>query len=204
MALIIAAGVFIGDLVAALTYLLRGEITSRFLAKALAVLLISGGTFFYYYFGQRKPEEIEIEIGPSRDIWMSGISALTVAVMVILGFVRIGGPARQRLLRADQKRVRDLFQLSQQIQNRWNANDKSLPQDLRGIAVAASGDPVTHEAYGYHVIGGSKYELCAIFSAASPENNGKINPGTWSHPAGSHCFALDSTQQTENPFIYLE
>src|ERR1700751_2668532 len=45
MALVIAAGVFIGDLITALTYLLRGELTSRFLAKAIVVLMLSGGVF---------------------------------------------------------------------------------------------------------------------------------------------------------------
>jgi hypothetical protein len=51
MALVVAAGVFIGDLIAALTYLLRGELTSRFIAKAVVVLALSGGVFFYYFGG---------------------------------------------------------------------------------------------------------------------------------------------------------
>ena len=46
MALVIAACIFIGELIAALTYFLRGEITSRFLAKAFVVLVISGGVFY--------------------------------------------------------------------------------------------------------------------------------------------------------------
>jgi hypothetical protein len=50
-ALVIAAGVFIGDLIAALTYLLRGALTSRFIAKAFVVLALSGGVFFYYFGG---------------------------------------------------------------------------------------------------------------------------------------------------------
>jgi hypothetical protein len=56
MALVIAACVFIGDLIAALTYFLRGEITSRFLAKAFVVLVFSGGVFFYYFGGLGDPK----------------------------------------------------------------------------------------------------------------------------------------------------
>lgn len=42
MALVIAAGIFMGDLITVLASLLRGEITSRFLAKSFVVLLLSG------------------------------------------------------------------------------------------------------------------------------------------------------------------
>jgi hypothetical protein len=91
MALVIAAGVFIGDLVTALTYLLRGELTSRFLAKAFTVLVISGGVFFYYYFGQRRPEDVETRLGRGRDLSVGILSPLIVIIMVILGFAQIGG-----------------------------------------------------------------------------------------------------------------
>lgn len=48
IALLIAAGVMIGDVVTFLAYYLRGELTSRFLAKVAVTLLISGGVFWYY------------------------------------------------------------------------------------------------------------------------------------------------------------
>ena len=86
MALVIAAGVFIGDLIAALTYLLRGELTSRFLAKAFVVLVLSGGVFWYYFGGLRKSEEAEVRGKWSLDARMAALSVVAVAVMVILGF----------------------------------------------------------------------------------------------------------------------
>jgi hypothetical protein len=48
IALLIAAGVMIGDVVTFLAYYLRGEVTSRFLAKVAVTLLISGVVFWYY------------------------------------------------------------------------------------------------------------------------------------------------------------
>lgn len=203
MALVIAAGVFIGDLVAALTYLLRGEITSRFLAKAFAVLVISGGVFFYYYFGQRKPEDVEARPGLGRDLSMGILSALVVMVMVILGFVQIGGPGAQRLLRADEKRLEDLYQLHQQIEIRARSNGNLPPHDLSELSGVAISDPMTRAAYEYHVKEGSKYELCATFSAASRNDTVPSNRDAWSHPAGRHCFPLDATQTVQNPYIFL-
>jgi hypothetical protein len=51
MALVIAASIFMSDLICALAFLLRGEITARFLLKALVVLFLSGGVFSYYFGG---------------------------------------------------------------------------------------------------------------------------------------------------------
>jgi hypothetical protein len=48
IALLIAAGVIIGDVVTFLAFYLRGELTSRFIAKVAVTLLISGGVFWYY------------------------------------------------------------------------------------------------------------------------------------------------------------
>lgn len=48
IALLIAAGVVVGDLITFLTYFLRGELTGRFVAKTSVVLVISGGVFWYY------------------------------------------------------------------------------------------------------------------------------------------------------------
>src|SRR6202171_3609481 len=48
IALLIAAGVVVGDLISFLTYFLRGELTARFIAKIFVVLVIAGGVFWYY------------------------------------------------------------------------------------------------------------------------------------------------------------
>jgi hypothetical protein len=48
IALLIAAGTVIGDLITFLTFLLQGEITARFVLKVLIALVIAGGVFWYY------------------------------------------------------------------------------------------------------------------------------------------------------------
>ncbi len=203
MALVIAAGVFIGDLIAVLTYFLRGEATSRFLTKALVVLLLSGGVFFYYFAGLRKPEQAPELAARRKDAWMAGLSAIAVAVMVLLGFVRIGGPSTQRMLRADQRRVQDLYQLSLQMSSRWKAEPGKLPQHLDELRDVALADPLTRAEYEYRVQDGAKYELCATFSTASEQQNVRKSRGFWSHPAGRSCFQFDAAQSPENPQIYL-
>lgn len=53
-ALLVAASVALGDLVAFLTFLLRGGLTARFLAKDAVVLVIAGGVFWYYLLAMQK------------------------------------------------------------------------------------------------------------------------------------------------------
>jgi hypothetical protein len=48
IALLIAAGVVVGDLITFLTFFLRGELTGRFVAKTSVVMAIAGGVFWYY------------------------------------------------------------------------------------------------------------------------------------------------------------
>ena|SRR5271168_4361881 len=48
IALLIAAGVVVGDLITFLTFFLRGELTARFVAKVAVVLVIAAGVFWYY------------------------------------------------------------------------------------------------------------------------------------------------------------
>lgn len=49
LALLIAVGVVLGDLITFLTFFLRGELTGRFVAKVFTVLVISCGIFWYYF-----------------------------------------------------------------------------------------------------------------------------------------------------------
>jgi hypothetical protein len=48
LALLVAAGVVLGDLIAFLTHFLQGGLTARFVAKDAVVLVIAGGVFWYY------------------------------------------------------------------------------------------------------------------------------------------------------------
>ena len=202
MALVIAACIFIGDLIAALTYFLRGEITSRFLAKAFVVGVISGGVFFYYFGGVKRSEASESQSRTSRNKLMAAVSVVAVAILLLLGFSYIGAPNRQRALRADEKRVQDLYQLTSALNNRWNSSDHKLPEHLDEIPNAAFADPITRVAYEYHVKEGTQYELCAIFTLPSPNDDSARRAPTWSHPTGRHCFALDASQIPSAPPYY--
>jgi len=194
MALVVAASIFMGDLICALAFLLRGELTSRFLAKAFVVLALSGGVFFYYFGGLRNTEHPS----SSRDRSMALLSSAAVSLMLILGFLQLGPPHAQRNLRADSQRVQQLYQLSNHIKTYWSSHASQLPPSIDTLP-GQHVDPLTHARYEYFPLQGSQYELCATFAQVSQDSENPQEPDIWSHPAGHHCFTLDATTQLAYP-----
>ena len=198
LALVIAACVFIGDLITALTYFLQGEITTRFLAKALVVLILSGGVFFYYVGGLKDADSTAARGKFTRDAWMAVASAVCVVVILAFGFGFTGAPRTRRMQRADSRRVQDLFALSEQISLWWGGNGHKLPEHLDELRNVALADPVTRAGYVYRPGEGSQYQLCATFSTAS-NRGGPQAINVWEHPEGFHCFSLDAAQSPPSP-----
>ncbi|HEY2001852.1 MAG TPA: DUF5671 domain-containing protein [Acidobacteriaceae bacterium] len=203
LALVIAACVLMGDLIAVLTHLLRGELTSRFVLKALVVLALSGGVFFHYFSGLRRTDTAPAR--QSRDRRMAALSSAIVALMLVLGFWQLGSPARQRQFRADAQRVQQLFQLTSQIKNYWSSHASQLPPNLDQLPGNASAnafvDPITRVPYDYHPRQGSQYELCANFARSSERSDLPPGQRQWIHPAGHHCFKLDATAMEAYPTV---
>lgn len=202
MALVIAAGVFMGDLIAALTYLLRGELTSRFLAKSFVVLALSGGVFSYYFGGLRRTDATPAKL--DRDKLMAGLSSAVVALMVVLGFLQLGPPSVQREFRADTQRVRQLYQLNSDVNNYWTSHGSQLPPSIAQLPNSAYVDPITHTPYEYRPKDGRHYELCAVFARSSDPREITSSPNPWIHPAGRHCFPLDASVVTQLPTQYAQ
>jgi len=199
MALVIAACVFTGDLITALAYLLRGELTSRFLLKSLVVLILSGGVFYYYFGGLRKTDVPAVPSRWNRDSAMALLSTALVAVLIILGFTQSGPPRVQRDLRADSQRVQNLFQISGNMTMYWASHNQQLPPSLDQLPGASYTDPITGAPFVYHPKQGSQYELCATFARKSPSSDNAPSARQWIHPAGYHCFALDATAGGQAP-----
>jgi hypothetical protein len=55
IALLIAAGIVVGDLITFLTFFLRGALTTPFICKVATTFVIAGGIFWYYMSSLAKP-----------------------------------------------------------------------------------------------------------------------------------------------------
>src|SRR3989338_1800886 len=144
LTLFAAAFVIIGVFVTVVNNFLRGELTTRFVLKALTIFFISGSVF-YYYLAQLREKDVK---------WVNAFSwviAAVVVVAVLWGFAVIGSPFAQREKRFDERRVNDLSIIQSQIINYWQRKE-SLPKELKDLEDSISGsfvprDPQTGEYY---------------------------------------------------------
>lgn len=124
---------------------------------------------------------------------------VVVAAAVVAGLVISGPPAEQRRLRADERRVSDLQQLSRAIQS-YYVETTSLPGELDALVNGwiSSGlprDPETEADYGYEITGDSTFRLCAEFARESrADTAGEF----WLHGEGRHCYVLDFSRMGLN------
>ncbi len=205
LTLFVGATVLIGDLIALVSHLLEGELTARFLLKALAVAAIAGSVFGYYLWELREDDRERPAAARPRGVPRIAAAASSVAVGAALaGAILLAGSPRQaRAERLDALREGELQGIAWAIDRYWELHG-ALPATLGElaaeprVAIEAVGDPVTGAAYEYRPAGGRAYELCATFDAASearraPERGAA--PGYWRHPAGRHCFALEARRE---------
>ncbi|HEY0199914.1 MAG TPA: hypothetical protein VGC19_15480 [Rhodanobacter sp.] len=129
---------------------------------------------------------------------LSGAASVVMIVAIGAGLFVLGSPAHQRALRLDEQRTSALGALSFAIGSYWSQH-KTLPTELvaAGADGSASKDPVSGAAYTYIPGTADRYQICAVFDAASESGgthtgNVRNDPWRWSHPAGEHCFGFSA------------
>lgn len=205
LTLFAAALVIIGDLVAVINNFLKGELTTRFVLKALTMFFISGSVF-YYYLAQLKES--------ARYSFLKYLTPFIVAVIIAAvgwGFAVIGSPFQQRDKRFDERRISDLQSIQNYITNYWQNKEKlpvnlsDLEDPLLGIVIPV--DPEMGRLYEYRVIGDLTselfigdltFELCATFKTKDEGDQRAISvPAiysprsqnySWQHGIGRTCF----------------
>lgn len=208
LTLFIASLVIIGDLISVVNTFLGGEITTRFILKALSVLLVAGVIFGYYLDDVRRSE-------PSKATKYFSIGTSAVILIAVVGaFFIVGSPMKARLAQFDQQKIYDLQNIQSQIVNYWQRKEK-LPQNLAELNDPISGysapnDPKTNQPYEYNVKDSVNlvFELCAEFNLSSDKN--QIMPKyahpfydgisqNWEHELGRVCFERQIDKQLYPP-----
>lgn len=208
LTLFVTAIAMMVDMATLVYYFLNGEITLRFIIKVLAVLVTAGSIFSYYLWDLRH-EMKEKTLIPKK----SAIGASIVAVAsIVLGFVLVGSPAHQRLVRFDDTRVSDLSMIQGQITNYYSLK-QALPAKLSDLENPLIGftvptDPSTNASFEYSVKSPLSFELCATFETLSNpvSDSAKLSrpydvyvygSENWQHDIGRTCFT-----RTIDPAMY--
>lgn len=211
--LIITALIVIGDLIALLNNLLSGEIATRFILKALTVLIIAGG-IFYYYLEDIKALRKESDAGtkylnPLSKIYGMAVPVL-LAVAIVVGFLNIESPTTARARSNDDLRLMHLQNIEGSIYEYARVN-KKLPTTLSEVQIRQDllNDPITGQPYEYQATSELNYELCATFETSNKEAgrgadpySDPFGPYSWLHDTGRACFtkAIDTATLEEPVF----
>jgi hypothetical protein len=189
-----AASVLIGDFITLVYNVLGGELTTRFILKALTIAVIAGTIFGYYLSDLRLEDTKSI----ADDVaWRRGVAWFAVAAIVVVvaaGLFVAGAPSEERARRLDERRLQELRDISYAA-NLYLDRHKRLPVSLPELA-AEGGSSIRLQdpegrPYEYRVTGEKTYELCATFQRDSSEQSPRMAGDFWSHGLGRQCFQLE-------------
>lgn len=183
--LFLSSIVIMVDLVTLIRYFISGEITTRFILKAIITLAVAVLVGAYYILLIREKDSSS----KSRISLIFGlIGVILVIGSVVFSFMIMGSPAKQRLLRLDDMRMGDLQDIQYRVINYWQQKEK-LPEKLSDLSDPISGfslpvDPEFEKGntYEYFVKDKLKFELCATFALPIPQgwveysNSGGVMP----------------------------
>lgn len=183
-----AAGVIITiDLTRIVWVFLGGEITIRFILKALSVLFVAALIFGYYLWDVKK----EVGPYPKKFKYFVSLIILIILITAITGFFVIGSPTSERNRRFDQQRTNNLQEIQYQIVNYWQKKEV-LPDKLSDLEDKLTGwksplDPQTQKDYEYFKTGDKSFQLCAEFNQEAKQDI-NIMDYNWNHTKGRVCF----------------
>lgn len=196
LSLLLGGALILGDLVFVINAFLDGDLTVRFILKALVFLVVVGAAFGYYLFDARgywqKHEK--------QSIRYAALMSIVVLVSLVLGFMKIETPSVVREMRIDDRQISDLSNIQSHIDAYLYTNGvapQSIEQAFSGVAIPEA--PEGRDAYEYTITGEDTYELCAEFAHESVAGahsmefypfDLSIAKGavSWEHGAGRWCF----------------
>jgi hypothetical protein len=197
LSLLIGGAVLLGDLVAVINNYLNGELTTRFLLKALSVLIVVGAAFSYYladvrgYWQTHEKESIRYGMAVS----------VLVLIALVAGFRSNETPSEVRERNIDRTQISDLMNVQSYIES-YAYTRGTLPTTIEEAygGIEAPQAPRGRTPYAYEAVGADSFKLCAEFSAPSRRTDRVSYPSTvaeplmiknpfnWDYEAGMWCF----------------
>ncbi|MEK7167302.1 MAG: DUF5671 domain-containing protein [Patescibacteria group bacterium] len=196
--LFVASVVVIGWLIGVFNNFLQGELTIKFILKAITAIFISSAIFTFYLYDIKREE-----VNKNNKVILSYFyCSLTIVIIVFtasLFFVE--SPTETRNRKLDNAILGKFDKLDSAIQNYYIDKNK-LPDNLDEIAQIDSGyltdnndlkDPTTNAMFDYKIFSNSGYELCANFRTSNKndaiiEDYNNSYKERWPHESGYQCL----------------
>lgn len=192
--LFVSAVIILGSLIGILNSFLSGEMTLKFVLKALTILFISAIVFSYYSYDIKREDVVKKDKILKIFSWTS-IFLVCIVFVSALFFIESPKTARMKML--DQVVLDRIYSIESAV-NGYYALNKELPESIDDILEHEKNvyfnkknmvDPESGEAIEYKKTGDKQFEVCANFRADS-DNQGRraYYSDDKGFKAGYNCF----------------
>lgn len=196
--LFVSSMVILGVFIGVINNFLSGELTARFILKAVTVFVISAAVFSFYLYDVKRTAF-------NRSDLIARIFSLASLAVVIAAFVAswffVEAPKTARARRLDDIVINNIYNIENAVNVYYDRYEK-LPADLEVLKsdsnvyldLAALSDPETKQAIVYRQLGDQSFELCANFRLDSERDSAKERAvpsyagGSKDHRAGYYCL----------------
>ncbi len=189
-------------LIVTINNFLNGELTSKFLLKAVTAIIIAGITFSYYLYDIRRDDIKKM----NWVMWTYfAVSMVLTVGSLVAAFFFVESPAEARARNHDTQVLNSFTQIDSALGSYYTQTGK-LPATLAQINEQAPyinqitlQDPQSKKMYDYKVLDETTYQLCADFQT----DNTKDMPGQdytyadrWPHATGYQCLKQKTLNYT--------
>jgi hypothetical protein len=203
--MLVAAVVMIVWLIMTINSFLDGELTAKFILKALTAIFISAIIFTFYFYEIRRPAVNQ----KSRVIMAFFYGSLAIVLIAfVVAVFNVESPTEARNRKLDDAILSEFDTIDSAINQYYNDKKKmpealdQLKEDFNYITDDTLTDAVTGKKYDYKVVADKKYELCAIFHRSNKEEKNRMYydmRDRWPHDVGYQCvsqkvFALENVK----------
>lgn len=159
--LLLASITILGVLIGIINNFLSGELTWRFVLKALAMLIIASLVFSFYLLSLRKRSEKKEKFFLRIYFWAS---LLFIIIVFISAWFYVESPAEARQRKIDSALVSKMYNLEGAI-NTYFESQGELPESLEQLAGYLPQFDQNHFSgvIDYNRLGNESFELCATF-----------------------------------------
>jgi len=180
---LIILGVFIG----VINNFLSGELTSRFILKAITIFILSAGVFSFYFYDIKREDLVRKDLVVRLFFF---ISLALVLIAFIAAFFFVESPKTARARRLDQILTNNISGLESSVNTYYDKN-KKLPENIEALKAekniyldaASLTDPETRQAIVYQKLNDKEFQLCATFRLDSAQENNDRTMGAVSYPS---------------------
>jgi len=193
--ILVSSVVMLGWLIGTINNFLDGELTTKFVLKAITAIFIAAVIFTFYLYDIKR-DQVAGQKDKVVRVYFYGALIIVIATFVASLFY-VESPRQTRDRKLDNA-ILDKFDQIDGAMNTYYKENEILPSSLEElipeftyISQKDIMDQVTKEVFGYKILDANKYELCANFrlpNIEDEENRYDYHKDRWPHESGYQCL----------------